>query len=216
MTGFLWRSAFVAAVFAIHPLRVESVAWVAERKDVLSAVFFMLTLGAYMRYARKPFSYGRYLAVALFLTLGLMSKPSPGDGAVVLLLLDYWPLQRLAAGGPGLRRLLLEKIPLLGLWRRFVCHHCFAQKDAIRDMDHLPMPLRVGNALVTYITYLGQMFYPANLVTFYPHPANRLPLWEAGLAFMLLLAISAAAFAWRRDRPGCWWDGCGISACWCR
>src|SRR5450432_424884 len=95
MTGFMWRSAFVAAVFAIHPLHVESVAWIAERKDVLSGVFFMLTLGAYVRYVRNSFSIRRYLAVALFLTLGLLSKPTLVTVPFVLLLLDYWPLNRI-------------------------------------------------------------------------------------------------------------------------
>jgi hypothetical protein len=120
MTGFLWKSAFVAAVFAVHPLRVESVAWVAERKDVLSGLFFMLTLGAYYGYARRPFSLVRYLTMAALFALGLMAKPMLVTLPFVLLLLDYWPLGRLGpppAGGsfPFSWRVVVEKLPLLGL-----------------------------------------------------------------------------------------------------
>ena len=116
MTGFLWRSAFVAAVFAIHPLRVESVAWVAERKDVLSAFFFMLTLGAYVRYVRRPPSMVRYGAVVLLFALGLLSKNMLVTLPFVLLLLDYWPLNRLSGFSPRvLLRRVAEKIPLLVL-----------------------------------------------------------------------------------------------------
>src|SRR6266700_2246398 len=113
MTGSLWRSAFVAALFAIHPLHVESVAWISERKDVLSAVFFMLTLAAYARYVRAP-SIGRYLTMSILFALGLMSKPMLVTVPLVLLLLDYWPLQRFG-GRSSIRRLALEKIPLLAL-----------------------------------------------------------------------------------------------------
>src|SRR4029077_17134250 len=118
MTGALWRSAFVAAVFAIHPLHVESVAWIAERKDVLSGVFFMLTLLAYFHYTRAP-SIGRYLILALVVALGLMSKPMLVTLPFVLLLLDYWPLGRFqairAGGGRQLSQLVAEKIPLIAL-----------------------------------------------------------------------------------------------------
>src|SRR5580698_1711327 len=113
MTGALWRSAFVAAVFAIHPLRVESVAWVAERKDVLSGLFFMLTIGAYVRYARRPWSAVRYGLVVFLFALGLMCKPMLVTLPVVLLLLDYWPLQRLESR--KLSELVMEKLPLLAL-----------------------------------------------------------------------------------------------------
>ena len=138
MTGDFWPSAFVAAVFAIHPLRVESVAWVAERKDLLSGLFFMLTLWAYVGYARHPFSIGRYLAVMLFFALGLMSKPMLVSLPFVLLFLDYWPLGRMAPAIAGrrhasderargaffsLRRLVVEKIPLLCPLRRLLRTH---------------------------------------------------------------------------------------------
>ncbi len=138
MTGFLWRSAFVAAVFAIHPLRVESVAWVAERKDVLSGVFFMLTLGAYVRYARQPWSPARYGLVALLFALGLMSKPMLVTLPCVLLLLDYWPLNRL--GGRRVpRRVLLEKLPLLGLVAVSCVATLFAQTEAISSFEQISL-----------------------------------------------------------------------------
>src|SRR5437899_3742372 len=113
MTGAIWQSAFVAALFAIHPLRVESVAWISERKDVLSAVFFMLTLGAYARYARFP-SFGRYLTMSILFALGLMSKPMLVTMPFVLLLLDYWPLNRFTERS-STKQLILEKVPLLAL-----------------------------------------------------------------------------------------------------
>jgi protein O-mannosyl-transferase len=137
MTGFLWRSAFVAAVFAIHPLHVESVAWVSERKDVLSGLFFMLTIGAYVRYARRPWSPVRYGLVVLLFALGLMCKPMLVTLPFVLLLLDYWPLKLTAtgAGGPSRfripRRLILDKLPLLGLAIGSCVVTLFAQTGAI-------------------------------------------------------------------------------------
>ena len=134
MTGDLWPSAFVAAVFAIHPLRVESVAWVAERKDVLSGLFFMLTLGAYVGYVRRPFSLARYLTVVLLFALGLMAKPMLVTLPFVLLLLDYWPLGRI--GLPvrqGIRpwRLVVEKLPLLALTAASCVATPLAQGEAV-------------------------------------------------------------------------------------
>jgi tetratricopeptide (TPR) repeat protein len=200
MTGFLWRSAFVAAVFAIHPLRVESVAWVAERKDVLSGVFFMLTLGAYVRYARQPWSPARYGLVALLFALGLMSKPMLVTLPCVLLLLDYWPLNRL--GGRRVpRRVLLEKLPLLGLVAVSCVATLFAQTEAISSFEQISLPLRVGNALISYVTYLGQMFWPSGLAVLYPFPPNGGPHWEKILAVVFLVSISAGVFVLRKTRP---------------
>src|SRR5437016_9977020 len=147
MTGALWRSAFVAAVFAIHPLHVESVAWVAERKDVLSGVFFMLTLLAYVHYARAP-SIWRYLTVAFVLALGLMSKPMLVTLPFVLLLLDYWPLERIRGQrsdvGHQLPRLFLEKIPLLALSAVSSTVTFLAQRGAVGWTEQLPMLARIN------------------------------------------------------------------------
>jgi tetratricopeptide (TPR) repeat protein len=207
MTGMLWRSAFVAAVFAIHPLRVESVAWVAERKDVLSGLFFMLTLWAYVRYVRHPFSLGRYLPVVFLFALGLLSKPMLVTLPFVLLLLDYWPLGRFAkfAGGREWlfipRQLLLEKIPLLVLAVAGCVVTLLAQQEAIRLNDQLPFSARASNALMSYTVYVGQMFYPVRLLPYYPYPRSSVPVWESLLAFVFLAAVSGGVFAWRRKRP---------------
>jgi tetratricopeptide (TPR) repeat protein len=215
MTGALWRSAFVAAVFAIHPLHVESVAWVAERKDVLSAVFFMLTLLAYLRYARAP-SIGRYLAVTFLFALGLMSKPMLVTLPFVLLLLDYWPLHRFekfsSAKSKGKtdyrlgrqsipQRLFLEKIPLLALSAVSCAATLLVQRQSAGSIDQLPFIWRINNALVTYVVYIWQMFWPVRLGVFYPHPNNRLSFWEVILAIALLIAATATALLLRKRRP---------------
>src|SRR6266404_4632272 len=199
MTGALWRSAFVAALFAVHPLRVESVAWISERKDVLSAVFFMLTLGLYVRYVRYS-SVGRYLAVVGSFALGLMCKPTLVTVPFILLLLDYWPLKRFA-GESSTRRLILEKIPLFALSAAGAGVTLWAHEKSITQIEHLPFMWRVGNGLVTCLTYIKQMIWPARLAVFYPHPANTLPVWEIGLAIVLLLLATAAAITLRRKRP---------------
>jgi protein O-mannosyl-transferase len=197
MTGAFWPSAFVAGVFAIHPLHVESVAWVSERKDVLSAVFFMLTLGAYVRYVRKP-NVWRYLAVALCLALGLMSKPMLVTVPFVLLLLDYWPLERFSE---KLTRLVLEKIPLLTLCAPSCIATLLIQRYAKGAVAQLPFPWRLNNAAVSYVAYIWQMFWPARLVPFYPHPNDQLPLWQAFLAIAFLISVSLLAILWRKKRP---------------
>ena len=199
MTGAIWRSGFVAAVFAIHPLRVESVAWIAERKDVLSAVFFMLTLTAYLRYVRKQ-TLGRYAVVAVLFACGLMSKPMLVTVPFVLLLLDYWPLQRLI-DFRTLRKLILEKIPLLALSAASCVATILAQGGPSGEMEPFPLTWRINNALISYLTYVWQMFWPARLAVFYPHPENRLPLWEIIVAIVFVLGISGAAIALRRTRP---------------
>src|SRR6266496_1220386 len=215
MTGAFWRSAFVAALFAIHPLHVESVAWVAERKDVLSAVFFMLTLGAYVRYVCAP-SIGRYVAVAFLFALGVMSKPMLVTLPFVLLLLDYWPLHRFentsSAKSNGKsrswldrqsiwRRLILEKIPLLALSAGSCVATLLAQSQRTGSIDQLPFLWRVNNAFVSYVTYLWEMFWPARLAVFYPHLNNRLPLWEILLAIAFLAAATVIALFLRKKRP---------------
>ena len=204
MTGALWRSAFVAAVFAVHPLRVESVAWISERKDVLSAVFFMLTLGLYVRYVRYS-SLGRYLMVVGAFALGLMCKPTLVTVPFVLLLLDYWPLHRIQKSEVRpqrsvIRGLVVEKIPLFALSAAGAGATLWAQEKSIIQIEHLPFIWRVGNGLVTCLIYIKQMIWPARLAVFYPHPGYTLPVWEIGLAIVLLLLPTAAALALRRKR----------------
>jgi tetratricopeptide (TPR) repeat protein len=204
MTGALWRSAFVSAVFAVHPLHVESVAWIAERKDVLSAVFFMLTLLAYLHYTHAP-SIGRYLTVAFVIALGLMSKPMLVTIPFVLLLLDYWPLRRFEARksrtGRQLLRPILEKIPLIVLAAVSSTITFLAQRGAIGWTEQLPISERVTNALVAYVIYIRQMFWPVGLAVFYPHPEDRLSAWEISLAFIILVGITLAALLFRKKAP---------------
>ena len=204
MTGAFWPSAFVAAVFAIHPLHVESVAWIAERKDVLSAVFFMLTLAAYARYARAP-STPRYLLVALLFAFGLMSKPMLVTLPFLLLLLDYWPLGRMedqkSEVGSRLPRLITEKILLFALSAFSCIATLLAQRQGPNAIDQLPFLWRLNNAFVSYVTYIWQMLWPARLAVFYPHPNDRLPVVEVTAAIALLIGISLAAIYLRRTKP---------------
>jgi len=204
MTGALWRSAFVAAVFAIHPLRVESVAWVAERKDMLSGLFFMLTIAAYIRYTRQssPWSYGFLL---LSLALGLMSKPMLVTVPVVLLLLDYWPLHRLtvpddAKKAPLRRQLILEKLPLLVLVAASCALTLLAQKVAIQALTHLPSMTRIGNTITSYVVYVRQMLWPFDLTPYYPLRAEDVAASKVLLSFLLLVGISVIVFIHRRRR----------------
>ena len=199
MTGTLWRSAFVAAVFAIHPLRVESVAWVAERKDLLSGLFFMLTLGAYVRYVRKR-RFGRYVLMAILFTCGLLSKPVFVTVPLMLLLLDYWPLRRFEQQ-LAIRGLILEKIPLLILSLTVSVATITGQTGEVVSMEPLPFVWRVNNAFVSYVTYIWQMIWPARLAIFYPHPQNHLTLWEIAVAIALLIAMTVLAFALRKRCP---------------
>jgi tetratricopeptide (TPR) repeat protein len=271
--GALWRSAFVAAVFAIHPLRVESVAWVAERKDVLSGLFFMLTLWAYVRYAqgatsdawpafaklppspgfgatgrrgrpgtRKPAAVPAtnpspvtrhpslfYGLVLLFFALGLMCKPMLVTLPLVLLLLDYWPLGRVArlhsvparqADGecqvsgpdshvtphasrltPQIGHLLLEKLPLLGLAVASCAVTIFAQTKSILPFENMSLSLRAGNASISCVAYLGQMFWPSGLAVLYPFTARGVGVSAVVLSLVLLAGISTGVFILRRRRP---------------
>jgi Flp pilus assembly protein TadD len=213
MTGGLWRSASVAALFAIHPLHVESVAWISERKDVLSAVFFMLMLGTYTRYIRA-LSLTSYLFVLLFFAFGLMSKPILVTAPFVLLLLDYWPLKRFVSETPGklghrnrtesranIRRIFLEKIPLLFLSFASCAATVLAQRHFIDPIDRLSFAERLGNAAVAIIVYLRQLVWPSGLSVFYPHPRHGLSAVQVSMAALSLLAVSAAAFIYRRKHP---------------
>jgi tetratricopeptide (TPR) repeat protein len=199
MTGAVARSAFIAAVFAIHPLHVESVAWVAERKDVLSAVFFMLTLGAYLRYAREP-SLLRYLGTLALFALGLMSKPMLVTVPLVLLLLDYWPLGRISDRYTA-RQVLLEKIPFFMLSIASSVATLVAQGGTVGALEPLPLFWRMSNALVSCVTYIGQTLWPANLAVFYPHPENHLPIWLIIFSVVFLAAMSVIVIRLRGERP---------------
>jgi protein O-mannosyl-transferase len=195
----LWSSAFVAAVFAIHPLHVESVAWISERKDVLSAVFFMLTLLAYFRYAQKQ-TVGRYVAMSILFACGLMSKPMLVTLPIVLLLLDYWPLERFSRSKAT--RLLIEKIPLGILSLASAVFTLIVQNTGIGlvRLEVLPFSWRVTNALAAYLVYIWQMIWPANLAVAYHHP-GKLPVWKVAGAAALLIAITLGVFALRKRRP---------------
>jgi len=199
MTGCIWQSAFVATIFAIHPMRVESVAWIAERKDVLSGVFFMLTLGAYLRYVRTP-GISRYLTLTIFLACGLMSKATFVAVPLVLLLLDYWPLQR-ANDFRGWRRLLMEKIPLLALSAAASVATVFAQTVTMASLEQLPLLPRLKNAAFSVIAYLGQTFWPTHLAVFYPHPHDQLPVWVVLACVALIVVLTLLATFIRQTRP---------------
>jgi tetratricopeptide (TPR) repeat protein len=197
LTGSLWRSAFVAALFAVHPLRAESVAWVSERKDVLSGFFFILTMWGYVRHVRKP-SCARYFAVLLLFALGLMAKGMVATLPFVLLLLDYWPLGRLH-NPRELLALVREKIPLLAI----AAADCVVTALMPGLMVHYRLPLleRVGNALVSYVVYLRQMIFPVGLAAHYPIAPHGQPVWLVCLAFVLLAAIFAVLVACRQRYP---------------
>ncbi len=199
MTGALWPSAWVAAIFAVHPLRVESVAWVAERKDGLSGLFFMLTLWFYARYVERPASRGRYLLVVASFALGLTAKPMLVTLPFVLLLLDNWPLGRL--GSASKKSLLVEKIPLFVLAAASCVITLAAQSEAIRPLAKIAFSERLANAVIAYVAYLGKMVYPANLAVLYPLPRGLPPAAEVVAAVTVLLAISTAVFVARRKRP---------------
>jgi tetratricopeptide (TPR) repeat protein len=198
MSGALWPSAAVAGLFALHPLHVESVAWVSERKDVLGACFWMLTLGAYAYYAERPSPWRYTLVIALF-ALGLMAKPMLVTLPFVLLLLDFWPLGRF--GGTAPIRLILEKLPLLALAGVSCALTLQAQHNLMHPLELFPLESRVVNALVSYVTYIGQMVWPANLIPFYPHPEHDWSLWQGVAAGVVLAALTLLAWRYRRPAP---------------
>jgi tetratricopeptide (TPR) repeat protein len=199
VTGSFWRSGFVTALFAIHPLRVESVAWIAERKDVLSAVFFFLTLLAYARYV-KALAPGRYLTMSILFACGLMSKPMLVTTPVVLLLLDYWPFNRLR-DLKSLWRLTLEKVPLFVVSIASSLTALALQVQSPSSVGQLPFAWRLENAIVSYFIYIWQLFWPAKLAVFYPHPDDRLVLWQVALAVAFLVAVTLLVFKLRQSRP---------------
>jgi len=196
MTGEVWKSGFVAALFALHPLHVDSVAWIAERKDVLSTFFFMLTLLAYVFYVEKPV-FRRYLFVFFFFVFGLLSKPMLVTLPFLLLLLDYWPLSRFESNKDKSKakiplHLIWEKIPLFALSFLSSIVTFFARQHggAVKSLELFLLNIRIENALISYLSYIGKMIWPFNLAVFYPHPGNNLPLLNAFLALLFLLFIT--------------------------
>jgi len=245
MTKTLWPSAFVAALFAIHPLHVESVAWIAERKDVLSTFFWMLTLGAYSYYVESP-GFRRYCFVFLFFALGLLAKPMLVTLPFVLLLLDYWPLRRFQERRPDhkvqteesklltsdkqkkkskkndvvtvketlevkkpaepeykwslIYPLLREKVPLfvLVILSSLATYMAAQSAGAVTSIEKLPLGVRIGNAFISYIAYIGKMIWPSNLAVFYPYPKGLI-LWQVIGSVLLLIAITLVVI-WRAKK----------------
>lgn len=220
LTNSSWQSGFAAALFALHPLHVESVAWVAARKDVLSAFFWLLTMWAYVLYVERP-GLSRYLAVLFFFILGLMAKPMLVTLPFVLLLLDFWPMRSFArkrgdnGAWPNARSpdgkggsqaplpfLLLEKVPLLimALLAGIITVYSEGEAGALTSLSSLSLTVRLGNALVSYMNYLLKMLWPIDLAFFYPHPGH-LPLSKVMIAALLFLGISFFALRWAKRRP---------------
>jgi tetratricopeptide (TPR) repeat protein len=192
MTGKIWQSAFVAALFAIHPLHVESVAWISERKDVLSTLFWILTIWAYFRYTEKHSTGWYTLAIVLF-AFGLMAKPMPVTLPFVLLLLDYWPLNRFELkSGEHLRRCIQEKIPffILSTVSSVITFTVQKNSGVVSEIEVLPLATRAANAVISYGKYIEKMFWPANLAAFYPYPDNQLQTWRVFAAAVLLIVIT--------------------------
>ncbi len=205
-TGSLWKSAFIGALFAIHPMNVESVAWIAERKNVLSTFFWMLTLMAYVVYANRP-GYFWYLTVLIAFTLGLMAKPMLVTLPFVLLLMDYWPLNRFRPDTgslvrPSLFLLFIEKIPFLVLSAISVLLSSLSLQrlGIVVSTEITPLKFRVANALTSYVKYIGKMLWPANLAVFYPYPSS-VPVWETFAAFLILLGMSFLLVRTLRSMP---------------
>ena len=206
MTGGFWQSSFIAAMFAVHPLNVESIAWLAERKNVLSTLFWILTMWAYVSYAEKP-TIKRYGLVFLFFTLGLMSKPMLVTLPFALLLLDYWPLKRLSlkkeknnnttlvkitSNKSNFFKLIAEKIPLffLSIGLSILTVYFQTINGAVKSLDLIPLQARLTNSLVSYLEYLGKIAWPSKLSILYPHPENALPVWLGIFCGVVLVSIT--------------------------
>jgi Tfp pilus assembly protein PilF len=209
-TGLWLPSFFVAALFALHPLNVESVAWAAERKNVLSMFFCLLALLAHTKYARSGKT-SVYVVAAIMFALGLMAKPQIMPLPFLLLLWDYWPLNRTfaraevlptAPSSCSLKFLLLEKVPFFIFAGASGVVTLMAQRagSAVRTVAEVPVGARIENSIVSYVRYLGQVFWPVKLAPLYPHPGNSLPMWKVGICAAVLLLITTVAMH-RRDRP---------------
>jgi protein O-mannosyl-transferase len=198
-TGFMGRSAVVAGLFAVHPLNVESVAWVSERKTVLCTFFLLLALAAYGWYVKRPRA-SRYLLVALLFALGLMAKPMVITLPFLLLLVDFWPLQRFPQ--TPISRLVLEKIPLLALSAASAVITLYAQRTggAVGSTQLLPLSMRVKNAIYSYFIYADKALWPSQLAVFYPHPEGSLALWKVLGAAAVLITITAVFWHFRERR----------------
>ena len=199
MTSMAARSAFVAAMFAAHPLHVESVAWISERKDVLSTFFWMLTLLTYVRYARQPRA-SRYLLVVACLALGLMTKAMLVTLPLVLLLIDFWPLRRWQPGSKSTitaLRLVLEKIPLLALSAATSVVTFLVQEGsgAVARLDRLPLSQRVANMFVAYVEYIGKMLWPSRLAAFYVYDSRTPASWVLAALALIIVSLLAIKFA---------------------
>jgi tetratricopeptide (TPR) repeat protein len=212
MSGDIWKSCIVAALFAIHPLHIQSVAWVAERKDVLSTFFGLLTVGSYLRYVRSP-RIGTYMPILIFFILSLMSKPMLVTLPFVLLLIDCWPLKRfnfqMLRESDGIESplltnvsLIVEKIPLLLVSAATCMVTLYVQQysGAVGTLALYPLHLRIVNALVSYASYIGKMVWPVNLAVVYPYP-SVFPWWQIGAACLMLAAISFLALKNYKSRP---------------
>ena len=230
-TGYVGRSAMVAGLFALHPVNVESVAWISERKNLLSMMFFLLGLGAYRWYAeaagtargdakhpaKAQSPMGRYILMALLFAMGLMSKPQIITFPFILLLWDYWPLQRLAPAVSGIRSatmtdpilpprsfwwLVKEKLPLFAMCAASAVVTVIAQKagGAVVSLETYPFSIRLTNAIVAYVRYIGKCFWPTNLIPIYPHPWHVLPMLQVIPALLLLLAVTALTVMARGHR----------------
>ena len=217
MTGAAWRSAFVAALFALHPLHVESVAWVSERKDVLSTFFWISSMWMYFLYVERP-RLSRYILVFFSFALGLMAKPMLVTLPFVLLLLDYWPLNRFRLSQPSddtlataqasteqgasSLHLFLEKIPFFALAAASSIVTFIVQRSGGALMvDTYPLKIRIANALVSYVSFIGKMMWPRGLVVFYLHPGNSLPGWHVVGAGLFLVCLSVAVMRAARRHP---------------
>lgn len=208
-TGARWRSAFTAGLFALHPMHVQSVAWIAERKDVLSTFFLLMTLIAYVWYASKP-SVGRYGVTAAAFACGLMSKPMLVTLPVLLVLLDFWPLRRIVGSEAGtshrrsaLSLLLMEKLPLAAMAGAVGVVTVILQQraHAVGTLAAYPMGIRLANAVVSCTRYVVKMFAPTRLAFFYPHPGATLPVWQVIGSIALLAGITYVAIRFARQRP---------------
>ncbi|MBV9343142.1 MAG: tetratricopeptide repeat protein, partial [Acidobacteria bacterium] len=199
MTGMLWRSAMVAALFALHPMNVQSVAWIAERKNVLSTLLFALAVLQYRWYVESP-KIGRYLAVAALFILGLMAKPIVITLPFVLLILDYWPLGRVEPSGKGYGRLVIEKLPLFALSLASAVVTVVVQKAGGAIHTQYPFSVRLENAVLSYWAYLGKAVWPSRLAVFYPYPHDLPPVWLVVVSAGLL-ALTSALVLRLRQKP---------------